>query len=96
MPAIFARLWREARALAEAVCGPLDLPTGPLRPPAMRHKPSLLQDYERRRPMEIDGLIALPLAFARAAGIATPALDVIAALAIRRAADRGLYVPARG
>jgi 2-dehydropantoate 2-reductase len=94
IPEIFARLWREARALAEAVCGPLELSTDPPPPPAMRHKPSLLQDYERRRPMEIDGLIAIPLAFARAAGIATPTLDVVAALAIRRAADRGLYVPA--
>lgn len=96
MPEIFARLWREARALAEAVCGPLELSTDPPPPPAMRHKPSLLQDYERRRPMEIDGLIAIPLAFARAAGIATPALDVVAALTIRRAADRGLYAPAAG
>src|SRR5579859_927996 len=94
IPEIFARLWREARALAEAVCGPLELSTDPPPPPAMRHKPSLLRDYERRRPMEIDGLIAIPLAFARAAGIATPTLDVVAALAIRRAADRGLYVPA--
>ena len=96
MPEIFARLWREARALAEAVCGPLELSTDPPPPPTMRHKPSMLQDYERRRPMEIDGLIAIPLAFARAAGIATPALDVVAALTIRRAADRGLYAPAAG
>ena len=94
MPEIFSRLWREARALAEAICGPLDLPAEAPPPPAMKHKPSLLQDYERHRPMEIDGLIAIPLAFARAAGMATPTLDAVAAIAIRRAADRGLYVPA--
>jgi 2-dehydropantoate 2-reductase len=96
MPELFSRLWREARALAEAVCGPLDLSTDPPPPPAMVHKPSLLQDYERRRPMEIDSLIAMPLAFARALGMATPTLDAVAAIAIRRAADRDLYVPAPG
>jgi 2-dehydropantoate 2-reductase len=93
MPEIYVRLWREARSVAEATCGPLDIPMDPPPPPTMSHKPSILQDYERRRPMEVDALIAMPLAFARAAGVATPTLDVIAVLAIRRAADRGLYVP---
>ena len=93
MPEIYSRLWREARSVAQAVCGPLDIPMNPPPPPTMSHKPSMLQDYERHRPMEIDALISMPVAFARAAGVATPTLDVIAALAIRRAADRGLYVP---
>lgn len=93
MPEIYFRLWREARSVAQATCGPLDIPYDPPPPPTMSHKPSILQDYERRRPMEVDALIAMPLAFARAAGVATPTLDAIAALAIRRAADRGLYVP---
>ncbi|MGA2290717.1 MAG: 2-dehydropantoate 2-reductase [Bradyrhizobium sp.] len=55
------------------------------------HKPSILQDYERRRPMEIGEIIEAPLAFARAAAVATPTLDTLAAIAIRRARDRGLY-----
>jgi 2-dehydropantoate 2-reductase len=55
------------------------------------HKPSLLQDYERGRPMEIDALVKAPAAFARAAGLSTPMLDMLAGLAIRRAQDKGLY-----
>jgi 2-dehydropantoate 2-reductase len=59
--------------------------------PAPNHKPSLLQDYELGRPMEIDALVRAPAAFARAAGQSTPMLDLIAALAIQRARDKGLY-----
>ncbi|HKH02630.1 MAG TPA: ketopantoate reductase family protein [Bradyrhizobium sp.] len=59
--------------------------------PAPDHKPSILQDYERRRPMEIDALVTAPAAFARAAGLSTPMLDLLAALAIRQARDKGLY-----
>jgi 2-dehydropantoate 2-reductase len=59
--------------------------------PAPNHKPSLLQDYERGRPMEIDALVRAPQAFARAAGLSTPMLDLLAALAVQRARDKGLY-----
>jgi 2-dehydropantoate 2-reductase len=59
--------------------------------PAPNHKPSLLQDYELGRPMEIDALVRSPQAFARAAGLSTPMLDLLAALAVRRARDKGLY-----
>jgi 2-dehydropantoate 2-reductase len=55
------------------------------------HKPSLLQDYERGRAMEIDTLVRAPAAFARAAGLSTPMLDVLAGLAIRQARDKVLY-----
>ena len=59
--------------------------------PAPDHKPSILQDYELGRTMEIDVLVRAPAAFARAAGLATPMLDMMAALAIRQARDKGLY-----
>lgn len=55
------------------------------------HKPSILQDYELGRPMEIDEIIRAPQAFARAAGVETPSLDVLSAIATRQARDRGLY-----
>ena len=58
---------------------------------APNHRPSLLQDYERGRPMEIDALVRGPQAFARSAGLSTPTLDVLAALAIQKARDKGLY-----
>ena len=59
--------------------------------PAPNHKPSLLQDYELGRAMEIDVLVKAPGAFAHAAGLSTPSLDLIAALAIQKARDKGLY-----
>ena len=59
--------------------------------PAPDHKPSILQDYELGRAMEIDVLVRAPAAFARAAGLSTPMLDFLAALAIRQARDKGLY-----
>ena len=59
--------------------------------PAPDHKPSILQDYELGRAMEIDVLVKAPAAFARAAGLSTPMLDLMAALAIQKARDKGLY-----
>ena len=59
--------------------------------PAPDHKPSILQDFELGRAMEIDVLVRAPAAFARAAGLSTPMLDMMAALAIRQAREKGLY-----
>ena len=59
--------------------------------PAPDHKPSILQDYELGRAMEIDVLVRAPAAFARAAGLSTPMLDMVGALAIRQARAKGLY-----
>ena len=59
--------------------------------PAPEHKPSILQDHELGRAMEIDVLVRAPAAFARAANLSTPMLDLIAGLAIQRARDKGLY-----
>jgi len=61
--------------------------------PAPNHKPSILQDYELGRAMEIDALVRAPAAFARKAGLATPMMDLMGALAIQRARDKGLYAP---
>ena len=63
--------------------------------PAPNHRPSILQDYELGRPMEIDALVRAPGAFARAAGLSTPMLDLIAALAIQKARDKGLYLASK-
>ena len=62
--------------------------------PSSPHKTSMLQDFERNRPPEIDGLLTAVQAFARAAGIATPNLDAITALIIEKARRMGLYPPA--
>jgi len=55
------------------------------------HRPSILQDYELGRPMEIESLIRAPIAFARTAGIPTPTLDAIEAICVRLAMAKGLY-----
>ncbi|HYF20749.1 MAG TPA: ketopantoate reductase C-terminal domain-containing protein, partial [Ramlibacter sp.] len=62
-------------------------------PHRARHKPSLLQDYEAGRPMEVEELLLAPVAFARAAGVATPTLDAVTAIAARLAIDKGLFRP---
>jgi 2-dehydropantoate 2-reductase len=41
--------------------------------------------------MEVEAQLAAPLAFARAAGVATPTLDALVPLAVHKAASRGLY-----
>ena len=56
-----------------------------------RHKPSILQDLEAGRPMEIDGIYVVPLEIARARGVPTPMLDVFVGLARLRARAAGLY-----
>lgn len=55
------------------------------------HKPSILQDLELGRPMEIDGIFDAPQELARAAGVATPTLDLVVAMAKVRARAAGLY-----
>jgi 2-dehydropantoate 2-reductase len=59
--------------------------------PSSTHKSSMLQDFERGRPPEIDGLLTAVQAFARAAGVATPHLDTVTALVIEKARKSGLY-----
>jgi 2-dehydropantoate 2-reductase len=86
---VVPRLLEEAQAVARS-CYP-DVKRDTRGGAPADHKPSLLQDYELGRAMEIDALVRAPAAFARAAGLSTPTLDAIAALAIRQARDKGLY-----
>jgi len=55
------------------------------------HRPSILQDYDLGRPMEIESIVRAPVAFARSAGVATPTLDAIETFAVSLAAAKGLY-----
>src|SRR5436853_261297 len=59
--------------------------------PTSTHKSSMLQDFERHRPPEIDGLLTAVQAFARAAQVPTPHLDAVTALVIAKARMAGLY-----
>ena len=60
-----------------------------------RHKPSMLQDLERGRPMELDSMLLIVQDFAREAGVPTPALDTVLALLVLAARTAGVY-PAGG
>jgi 2-dehydropantoate 2-reductase len=90
-----ARLGAEGRAIAAALGVAIE--RAPQRPGGgqssgmIQHKPSMLQDYERGRPMEIDAQIMAPLALARRQGVPTPTLDLAAALVAYKAAAKGLY-----
>lgn len=56
-----------------------------------KHRPSMLQDLEAGRPMEIDAQMTVPQEMARFAGVRTPVLDMLFALARARARAAGLY-----
>lgn len=55
-------------------------------------KPSIVQDLERGRAMEIDAQVLAVQDFARAAGVATPTIDALAPLVVLRARLAGAYV----
>ncbi len=57
----------------------------------LAHRPSILQDLEAGRPMEIDALYSVPLDLARSAGVPTPMLDLLVGLIKVKALARGLY-----
>lgn len=84
---------REAAAIAQALgANPTTNHEGRVKSQSsMAHKPSILQDLEAGRPMEIDGMFDAPLALARMAGVATPTLDLLVALCKVRAESAGLY-----
>jgi len=94
----FAALLERSRAEAVSIAdahGYAVAPATPRAVPGIEHTSSILQDYQRRRPMEIDALVVAPLAFARAAGLKTPTLDLTGALVAHKAACAGLYTPTR-
>lgn len=59
--------------------------------PSSPHKSSMLQDFERGRPPEIDGILTAVQAFARAAQMPTPTIDAVTALVVEKARRMGLY-----
>ncbi|TPG47077.1 2-dehydropantoate 2-reductase [Roseomonas nepalensis] len=58
------------------------------------HKPSILQDMEAGKPIEMEAMLVQPLALARMAGVPTPVLDLLVGLARSAAEATGQYRPA--
>src|SRR5207248_10584606 len=77
-----------ARALGVALERAPPRPSGKTSSGAA-HKPSMLQDYERGRPMEVEAQLNAPLELARAAKVHTPTLDVLVPLVAAKAATKG-------
>jgi 2-dehydropantoate 2-reductase len=55
------------------------------------HKPSMVQDFERGKPLEIDGVLVAVQRFARAAGVPMPRFDALMVILVERAVQAGLY-----
>lgn len=53
--------------------------------------PSMRQDFDLGRPMEIDSILGMVQQFARAAGVATPVLDTVLPLVVLAAQTVGCY-----
>ncbi len=90
---LFERVAREGIAIAAAHGVDVSSydPTAFRKKRPQDHMPSIRQDYDRKRAMEIDAIVLAPQLFARAARLETPSLDAIAAIARRMAIERGLY-----
>jgi 2-dehydropantoate 2-reductase len=84
---------REGLAIAAAMGQPIagDAEDRISRTADIPHKPSILQDLEAGRPMEVDALFQAPLRLAREHGVPAPMLALCVALAAQAAEAAGLY-----
>lgn len=92
--ALAVALMRETLAVAVAhgfTELPADPPSDIQSGLALHHKPSMLQDLELGRAMEIDSQLAILQDLARQAGVATPVTDTLLPLVIARARAAGSY-----
>jgi 2-dehydropantoate 2-reductase len=61
------------------------------RSSSIAHKPSILQDLEAGRPMEVAALFEQPILLARELGVPAPTLEISIALLKHAARAAGLY-----
>jgi 2-dehydropantoate 2-reductase len=54
-------------------------------------KTSMLQDFEKQRPMEIDTLVSVVIEMARLVGLPVPTIETVHALVVHKARLAGLY-----
>ncbi len=92
--AIAVAMIEEAIAIGEQIGLPLDMSAEArvdLGAGLGDFKPSILQDLEKGRPMEIDTLIGVVAELGMLVGIATPTIDTVLALQRAQARFAGLY-----
>ena len=87
------RMVAEAEAVARAMGISLDLDMIQIVATNMKlaHRPSILQDLEAGRRMEVDALYSVPLEMARMVNVPTPTLDLMVGLIKVKARAKGLY-----
>jgi 2-dehydropantoate 2-reductase len=87
-------MMEETAAIGTAIGIPITLSTEERIGMARRlgaFKTSMLQDAERRTPVEIDALLTVTRDIGRMAGVATPFIDAVLGLARLRARSLGIY-----
>ena len=86
-------IYAEGLAIAAALGYPpeVDLERAVMFGRRMTHRPSILQDLDLGRPMEIDGIYSATLELAALVGVAAPTLALLVALVKLRARAGGLY-----
>jgi 2-dehydropantoate 2-reductase len=81
----------EGAAIARSLGCDVSIDIDQVFSPQSPHKPSIVQDLERGRPLELDAMSTVPLEFGKMTGVATPLLDLVVALMVIRARGAGLY-----
>jgi 2-dehydropantoate 2-reductase len=89
------RMLAEAEAIALAMGHRLDIDAERVVATnrQLAHRPSILQDLEAGRPMEIDALYTVPLEMARLMNVTAPMLDLLVSMIKVRARAARLYSP---
>jgi 2-dehydropantoate 2-reductase len=81
----------EAATIARSLGCHVDLDIDKAFAGASAHKPSIVQDLERGRPLEIDAMFTVPAEFGKMLDVPTPMLDLMVTLMKLRARAAGLY-----
>jgi 2-dehydropantoate 2-reductase len=83
-------LAKEAADIARALGCDVSLDIEKAFSASSRHKPSIVQDLERGRPLELASMFTVPAEFGKLAGVRTPLLDLMVSLMKLRAKAAGL------
>jgi 2-dehydropantoate 2-reductase len=80
----------EAAAVANAIGCDVSLDVDKAFAGASRHKPSIVQDLERGKPLELHAMFTVPAEFGKMLGVRTPMFDLMVTLMKLRARSAGL------
>jgi 2-dehydropantoate 2-reductase len=82
---------KEGAAIARSLGCDVSIDVDEVFSPSSPHKPSIVQDLERGRPLELDAMFTVPLEFGKMTGVSTPLLELMVSLMVIRAKGAGLY-----